>query len=145
MRKIALALLAMLVSASFSLNASASIRGDNILFIIDGDHYAQTNLTIFVQKDGVQLRGAQKNSMGLPYYYPVPYNESGNYSMSVSDEKGAFAQASISVVVPNEGAAAQQQAQDQSGTEIAIIAAIIGFAALAYLSLRFIKFRSDNK
>jgi transposase len=145
MRKIALALIAILISACFALNASASVKGENVLFVIDGDHYTQSNLTIFVQKDGVQVRGLQKNNVGLPYYFPIPYNESGTYSMTATDEKGGFAEASVSVEVPDQTEAEQQQAENQGNTEIAIIFALVGLAAIVFISLRFIKSRSDSK
>ncbi len=146
MRKTAIALLLLFSCLVFSLNVSSKVKEGGISFAIDGpSHFDRTNLTLFVWKDGSQLYGTQKNNVLLPYYFTVPYNESGTYELRVIDEKRNYATGNARVAVSGAGEAEAQAAQEQSGTEFAIIIGIVGVAILGYLLLTFLKGKSYNK
>ena len=130
----------------FSLNVSASLRAGEIAFLVEGQSATPVNLTLFVVKDGVQLRGMQKEGVLLPYYFYFPQNGSGTYELRVIDDSGQRADGNITiapkdVVVPP----ADTQKTEQQGMEFAIIAALAGIAVLVYLLLRFLNTKSYSK
>lgn len=145
MRKTAFALLFLLASLSFALNVSSSVKSGEIVFRIDGKEYEKNNLTLFLFKDGVQVRGWQKNDVLLPYFHFVPYNESGFYELRAINQKNEYANASVNVTVPGTGGQANSEREEEKGTELAIIVGIIGLAIILYLAASFIKGKSYSK
>ncbi len=143
MKKTALALM-LFASLIFSLNVSASLKTGEIAFVIDGSHNEKTNLTIFLWKDGVQVRGVQKNNVLLPYNFYAPYDESGTYELKVVNEKNQYASTSINATVQTSGGE-EQKKEEQQGLELAIIAGLAGLAVLVFLLASFIKGKSYNK
>lgn len=142
---LALALLLIFVSPIFAINATASVKDDDIVFVIDGEHYVEKNLTIFVLLNGTQVRGVQKNNVMLPYYFHYAYEESGEYSANIRDEKGGYATASVAVASAPAEEEEKRRQEEQSGIELALIAGLIGLLALAFLLVKFIKSKSYNK
>ena len=145
MRK-TLLLFALAFSMCFALNVSAVPKESAILITVDGDHSSPYNLTIFVLRDGVQLRGMQKNDVLLPYRFEQSHNGSGFYEFRAVSEQGERADASLNLTVPSGTITpGQQAAEDQRNTEYAIIIGLVGILVLVFLLLRFLNMKSDNK
>lgn len=145
MRKTAFVLLFLLASLSFALNVSPSVKSGEIVFRIDGKEYEKNNLTLFLFRDGVQVRGWQKNGVLLPYFHFVPYNESGVYELRAINQKNEYANASVNVTVAGTGSRAKQADEEEKNTELAILVGIAGLAIILYLAASFIKGKSYSK
>lgn len=144
MRRTLLALIIFL-SLSFSLNVSSSLKENEIVFSIDGKQYEKTNLTLFLFKDGVQIRGVQRNDVLLPYSFFVPYSEGGIYELRVIDSKNNYGSAAVNITIEQPSAPATETKADLQGTEWALIASAIGILVLVYFFVSFIKGKSYKK
>lgn len=145
MRKIILVLI-LFIFASFSLNISSSLKDNQIIFTIDGKHYENTNLSLFIFKNNVQITGIQKNNVILPYYYFLPYNESATYELRITDQKGEYANKILNVTVVHPTIRiVEKEKPEEDNTGLAIIIGVIGLLILVFITLSFIKHKSHNK
>ncbi len=143
MRKI-LALLLILAILNFAFNVTYSVKENEIVFIIDGTHYEKMNLTLFLFKNGVQVRGLQKNNVILPHYYFMPYNESGVYELRAVSQKNEYANAIVNITIPDAIKEAEKREEQQS-SDYAIIVAVAGLLVLGLLLRSFLKAGSYKK
>lgn len=138
--------LLLLVSFSFALNIYSKVNESDVIFIIDGVRNAETNLTLFLLKNNVQINADEKINVLLPYYLYISYNETANYELRVLDQNNSYAEkkVSVSVKAPVKIEESEEKPKKE-GAEYAIIAAVIGLIIILYLSIRFIKFKSGRK
>ncbi len=142
-----IALLALLVSSSFSLNISSAENEGQLVFIVDGPRYELTNLTLFVFRDGVQIEGLQRNDVMLPYPFFVPHNNvEGIYEVRAVSQKNEFARLAVNFTLPKEiEEEIAVKKEEQGSTELAIVLAAAGVLVLAYFFASFIKGKSYSK
>lgn len=150
MKKSALLLTMLLVSFCYSLNVSSIIEPAQIIFTIDGPRDDPVNLTIYVWKDGAQIRANEKFNIFYPQYVTIGYetNESAVYELRVADSEGHYASSTAKITAPATEQSVQnmeQEAADAQGTNYAIVAAGIGAVMLLLLLLRFLSVKSDKK
>lgn len=144
MKKIVILFAFLLLSFSFSLSVTTMVNKGKIIFTIDGPQNESSNLTIFILKDGLQIRAIEKNNIYLPYYAFIPFNSSGVYELRVIDAKGNYANGNVTIEIPNSQIKTQQKTEAPP-IDYALVFALIGILALLLLLLRFLNTKSDNK